>query len=256
MRMLQGVGSSMVQTAAYSILTLSFPSKINLMVGSIEASAGVGLSLGPVIGALLFEIGSLPMPFLTFSTVWLLLGLLIKNLIVECADADTESQEENLKSLNNENNLKYSDLLSNRRILFACASIFLAIFQYTFIDPILAEYMNKTFLVEYQISGYFFLFISVGYLTSWVSIPLVLHHFKNSRMWMWSSFIIGICTIMYGASNILRLSPSMIVLSIALFWAGFLSGGLGLPPMNEMITVGQDIVSFSFFTDSIGSSKC
>ena len=65
-RIIQGMGASLSQTATYAILTLTYPNNVNFVVGWIETSAGIGLSLGPVIGSLLYEIGGIDTPFLTF----------------------------------------------------------------------------------------------------------------------------------------------------------------------------------------------
>mmetsp|Transcript_16277 Transcript_16277/g.14207 ORF Transcript_16277/g.14207 Transcript_16277/m.14207 type:complete len:123 (-) Transcript_16277:543-911(-) len=66
MRAIQGIGTSMVQTSVYSILTLAYPKKINFVVGCIETSAGLGLSLGPVFGTILYEAGGITLPFISF----------------------------------------------------------------------------------------------------------------------------------------------------------------------------------------------
>mmetsp|Transcript_19737 Transcript_19737/g.17448 ORF Transcript_19737/g.17448 Transcript_19737/m.17448 type:complete len:143 (+) Transcript_19737:423-851(+) len=94
MRALQGIGTSMVQTSAYSILTLSYPTKVNFVIGCIETSAGLGLSIGPVVGALLYELGGSPAPFLTFFCICLLLGLVIKKLIVEVPTNEVKNTSE------------------------------------------------------------------------------------------------------------------------------------------------------------------
>mmetsp|Transcript_10179 Transcript_10179/g.11611 ORF Transcript_10179/g.11611 Transcript_10179/m.11611 type:complete len:123 (+) Transcript_10179:335-703(+) len=66
MRLIQGIGTGMVQTSAYSILTLAYPTRINFVVGCIETSAGIGLSLGPVFGTILYEVGGVAFPFVLF----------------------------------------------------------------------------------------------------------------------------------------------------------------------------------------------
>lgn len=49
-RFLQGVGDSMVATAAYSIVSIEFPFNRDKYVGLCQTAVGVGLLAGPFIG--------------------------------------------------------------------------------------------------------------------------------------------------------------------------------------------------------------
>ena len=66
MRVIQGIGTNMSQTSIYAILTYSYPEHVNLVVGCIGGTAGIGLSIAPVIGTLSNKIGGLNAPFLIF----------------------------------------------------------------------------------------------------------------------------------------------------------------------------------------------
>ncbi|CAI2367189.1 unnamed protein product [Moneuplotes crassus] len=236
MRIIQGVGTSMVQTSSYSILTLIYPSKINFVVACIETSAGLGLSLGPVLGTVLYEIGGSAAPFLTFFAISIVIGLIIKYLIPEFVDNIQEDKvkDEVIKP-------KYSELLSNKRIIFACLCIFIAVFQFAFIDPILAEYMKHAFNIEPQKSGYFFLALGLGYMISCIVSPMYLDYFSNMRVAMLSCFLLGVLTMFYSSSYILWfLTPNMLVLAMALLLAGIANSHLAITPMEEMIDVAQD----------------
>ena len=49
-RFLQGVGDSMVSTAAYSIISIEFPAEREKYVGLCQTAVGLGLLSGPFIG--------------------------------------------------------------------------------------------------------------------------------------------------------------------------------------------------------------
>jgi MFS family permease len=66
MRVIQGIGTSMVQTSAYAILTLTYPHDVNFVVSCLEMAAGLGLSLGPVIGTMLYKFGGIELTFISF----------------------------------------------------------------------------------------------------------------------------------------------------------------------------------------------
>jgi MFS family permease len=241
MRMVQGVGTAMVQTSTYAILTLTYPTQINFNVGCIEASAGAGLAFGPFFGTILYEIGGISTPFLTFFVILGLLGIFFKKAVPEKADKATEKGKDYGSS-----ELSYSKLLSDRRIIFANLSVVLGIFQFAFIDPLLAHHMNGTFGVGYQISGYFFLVLGVGYTLSCPAVYFTLKVFSKMRTTIIASFLLGIFTMMYAESNVLSLSPSMFTLAVGLFLAGLVNAHMIVPPMEEMIHVGQDMVRLYF----------
>lgn len=49
-RFVQGVGDSMVSTAAYSIISIEFPTEREKYVGLCQTAVGLGLLSGPFIG--------------------------------------------------------------------------------------------------------------------------------------------------------------------------------------------------------------
>ncbi|CAI2367061.1 unnamed protein product [Moneuplotes crassus] len=235
MRVIQGIGTSMVQTSVYSVLTLTYPTRVNFVMACVETSAGLGLSLGPVMGTILYEFGGSAAPFLTFFFICLFIGLFIKSLIPYFVDdiQDNSTQDNTVKP-------KYSELLTNKRILFACMCVFISVFQYAFIDPILAEYVKDTFNLAPQTSGYFFLALGLGYMISCIISPMYLDYFSNMRVSMISCFLLGIFTIFYSSSYILTfLTPNMMVLSMALVAAGVANSHLVITPMEEMIEVAK-----------------
>ncbi|CAI2367211.1 unnamed protein product [Moneuplotes crassus] len=235
MRAIQGIGTSMVQTSLFSILTLTYPTQVNFVMACVETSAGIGLSLGPVMGTILYDFGGSEAPFLTFFVTCFAIGLIIKSLIPYFVDDILEDLSQDITR-----KPQYSELLTNKRILFACLCVFLAIFQYAFIDPILAEYVNSTFSLAPQTSGYFFLALGLGYLVSCVVSPMYLDYFSNMRVSIISCFLLGVFTMFYSSSYILAfLTPNMMVLALALFAAGVASSHLVITPMEEMIEVAK-----------------
>ena len=62
-----GVGSGANSTASMAIIA-SFPgSERDQYIGYIEAAGGLGMLLGPVLGACLFEYGGYYLPFVSFG---------------------------------------------------------------------------------------------------------------------------------------------------------------------------------------------
>ena len=66
-QILGGLGAGANSTSSMAILS-SFPqSEREKYIGWVEASFGIGLLFGPMIGALLYTIGGYVMPFITFG---------------------------------------------------------------------------------------------------------------------------------------------------------------------------------------------
>lgn len=55
-RTLQGLSSSMIQTTSYAIIAVLYPNDQQKYLGILEASMGVGMLLGPVLGSLLYTL--------------------------------------------------------------------------------------------------------------------------------------------------------------------------------------------------------
>ncbi len=64
-----------MSTAGYSIITIEFPSKKENYLGYCQASVGIGLMLGPVIGSALYTY------FLFSNTFYIFAGVLALGMI-------------------------------------------------------------------------------------------------------------------------------------------------------------------------------
>lgn len=68
-RFLQGVGDSMVATAAYSIVSIEFPNQREVYIGYCQTSVGLGLLLGPVIGTTIYRFAEYELTFYILAAV-------------------------------------------------------------------------------------------------------------------------------------------------------------------------------------------
>lgn len=174
LRILQGVGTSMCQTSLFAILIISYPNHIDFVISCLETAAGLGLSVGPVIGTILYSFGGIEIPFLIFSIITATLGFTIDGVIPQDADSIQEEVKEAPK-------VSYTFFLKNIRILFANLCVFLSVLQFTFIDPTLAHYLHNNFGISYQNSGYFFLALGVGFTASCFLVNIALRILSNKH---------------------------------------------------------------------------
>ena len=72
-----GLGAGINSTSSMAIVATHYRQERERAIGLIEASAGIGLLLGPFVGALLYEIGGYLLPFVAVAGFYFLLYPLI-----------------------------------------------------------------------------------------------------------------------------------------------------------------------------------
>jgi len=68
---LGGFGAGANATASMAILSSFKTNEREKYIGLVEASFGIGMLFGPLLGAFLYSLGGYPMPFATFATLYL-----------------------------------------------------------------------------------------------------------------------------------------------------------------------------------------
>lgn len=66
-KFLCGMGAGINSTSSFAIVARHYKNDREKTIGMMESSSGVGLLLGPFLGAILYEIGGYLMPFLAFG---------------------------------------------------------------------------------------------------------------------------------------------------------------------------------------------
>lgn len=72
-------------------------------MGYIEGSCVVGMTVSPVLGSILYSLGGFNLPFLSFGSIFLIIGVLMLKLIPDSVDGDSVSiktQEESISETN------------------------------------------------------------------------------------------------------------------------------------------------------------
>jgi MFS family permease len=68
-KVLCGIGSGMNSTAAIAIIAAHYKHEREKTIGMMESSSGIGLLLGPFIGAVLYSLGGYLLPFFVTGTL-------------------------------------------------------------------------------------------------------------------------------------------------------------------------------------------
>lgn len=69
-QILGGIGAGANSTASMAVLSSFKIGEREQYIGWIESATGIGLLFGPLLGALLYNIGDYYLPFLFFSTLY------------------------------------------------------------------------------------------------------------------------------------------------------------------------------------------
>ena len=150
--------------------TSYYPNDKEALIGYIEATMGIGLILGPIIGSFLYS-------FLGFKSTFYIYGCfvgLFAVVITWKAPAEPEVHSSEFTALiefsdeslsdplltqplteQGNNKLRAMDLLKQPRFLLAATSSGYVYFMYTFLEPILAQRLQTFDLSTLQIGAFF-----------------------------------------------------------------------------------------------------
>lgn len=81
LRGMQGIGAAIIMTCAYSFVTNEMSSEKDKYIGYVETSLGIGDTLGPGLGGLVYALVGYTGTFLTFSA-FIYIGILISVIMI------------------------------------------------------------------------------------------------------------------------------------------------------------------------------
>lgn len=71
LRVLESLGATGAMIAAFSLTAVSFPESVASTFSALEVCYGMGYIVGPTLGALLFDVGGFPLPFIVMGLITL-----------------------------------------------------------------------------------------------------------------------------------------------------------------------------------------
>ncbi|KAL1526197.1 hypothetical protein AB1Y20_014923 [Prymnesium parvum] len=165
MRLLQGVGSALEETAAYAIIADVEPDRVSLFLGICEISTGVGYMIGPPLGGLLFSIGGFSLPFLVLGLMLLPTAALMYTYL----PLDRIGTKDNESTVVKDVPLRA--LLRNPQIVVIGVTAMLANSDYAFLEPTLGDHSRESGLAETP--DYIGVLFSVASISYTVSCPII-----------------------------------------------------------------------------------
>ncbi|XP_064480850.1 MFS-type transporter SLC18B1-like [Ornithodoros turicata] len=158
-RIFEAVGAAAFGTASYTIVLNLYPDHISTVFGIIETCVGIGMSLGPAIGGVLYSAGGFGLPFYILGSCVLttlpVSWMLMRHITVQSTATRQES---------------YLTLLRVPQVIVVCIILVVGSQSQGFVEPTLEPHMRKEFGAEADIVGVFFLILAA---TFSISSPIV-----------------------------------------------------------------------------------
>jgi len=139
-RFLEGVGAAATWTSNLSILMAKFPDRKSTVKAWCDASFNAGLTIGPVIGAFMYDAGGFFLPFAVTGTAILLSGIVVL-LVTDFPDMEHGDVD-----------LPVMKILSNPRVLIALATCTVGAYSIGTIESTLSPFLELLDLNVKQIA--------------------------------------------------------------------------------------------------------
>lgn len=167
-RFIQGFSSSAIQTTWYTVSGKIYKDHQSIVISMLEMSCGVGLTLGPVLGSILFNIGGYAMPFIFFGTIFVAFGCILNRIIPASLDRKNSNDDTLLMNESFENQpseVFITDLIKKPTILLACGAGLMSYFNYSMREPILAVHFKDHYGLDTIESGLLFSLVPLFYVS-------------------------------------------------------------------------------------------
>mmetsp|Transcript_19401 Transcript_19401/g.58556 ORF Transcript_19401/g.58556 Transcript_19401/m.58556 type:complete len:437 (-) Transcript_19401:431-1741(-) len=241
-RLLQGLGSAMEETAAYAIIAELDAQNVSLFMGLTEISTGLGYMVGPPLGGILFALGG-------FATPFMVLGLA---LLPAAALINYRLPPDDRKRSNDETkgDVSMKALMRNPQITLIALASMLANSDYAFLEPTLGDHA-KSFGHAQSEAGIGMLF-SISSVTYTLACPLIGILANRERFGPRPIILTGLLLqligfLLIGPSPLLAMGPKLglgqMVIALVLFGIG--ESMSMTPVMDDMMNSCGDLADAS-----------
>jgi len=147
-RMVQGAGNAGFLTASFAIVASEFPDRVATMFASLETFFGLGLIVGPTVGASLFELGGFSLPFIVMGFLLVMAACLALFILPEYQDYCREELADGKGIL---------DAFKVPSVMFSALSVFGASISIGFLQATLEPHMRTQFHLSTMMVGVMFM---------------------------------------------------------------------------------------------------
>ncbi|CAH2068835.1 unnamed protein product, partial [Iphiclides podalirius] len=149
-RGMEALGASAYSTASYVFVVNAFPDTIGTVLGILETFVGLGMSVGPAIGGLLYSIGGFGVPFYSLGVVMVLTVPINFYLLSDCEEYVSGSKTASILRL-----FRIPSIIITGLVIVIVSN------TWAFLDPTLEPHLRQFGLSTKQIGLIFLLFSSL-----------------------------------------------------------------------------------------------
>ncbi|XP_052737167.1 MFS-type transporter SLC18B1-like [Bicyclus anynana] len=149
-RGMEALGASAYSTASYVFVVNAFPDTIGSVLGILETFVGLGMSVGPAIGGLLYSIGGFGLPFYSLGITMVLTVPINYCLLTDCGEYVSGSKTASILRL-----FKIPSIIITGLVIVIVSN------TWAFLDPTLEPHLRQFGLSTNQIGLIFLLFSSL-----------------------------------------------------------------------------------------------
>ena len=248
-RLFHGFCTGIVNVASFAITSqINKGKELETATGYMELSWGAGLTVGPTLIGILFDLGGYSLPFIivgfiTLSGVYYTYYILYK-ADLEKLERDSKIEEDiNNTELNNENENdnkeSYISVLKYPPTIYLALCLIIELNTLAFYVPTLVNYLKDSFDISTSKASLFFLLSTFGYVLCTQVINTITNLFNNFKIIFYGLFFGAFCCLFIAPMGILP--HSYIFILIGIFCEGFTQGIMNIPTFIELTNVGKKL---------------
>ncbi|XP_075211526.1 MFS-type transporter SLC18B1-like isoform X2 [Lycorma delicatula] len=221
---LEAVGAGAFSTASFVFVVEVFPDNISTVLGILETFIGLGMSVGPAIGGILYSYGGFGLPFFILGTSMILVIPVNFWFLPAIKSKSKDSQEKSFWSV-----LKIPSIFIIGLMIVVSSNV------WSFLDPTLEPHLRALKLTSKEVGLVFLLFSSIygvfSLIWGWLADKVGNH---------WSMMVIGqllsvVCLLALGPSPILTQTPNTLLETLVALSALGISVALTLMPTFQAL---------------------
>ncbi|KAI1298155.1 MFS-type transporter SLC18B1 [Halotydeus destructor] len=222
-------GAACFSTASYTYIIQLFPENVGLAFGLTETCVGIGMSMGPAVGGLLYGLGGYQLPFYILGT-FVLLNIFTCYYYVKPLEGSHLKRPDTSAG----RHFGYSTLAKNPRVVVVSIVLAVATSTQGFLDPTVEPHF-RDYGISPEYVGLIFLVMSAAYaLSSPVGGWLANNMEDKSPLMVVGLLGTVVGYLLLGPSDLLGLERSMYISTAAMMVLG-LAYSLSFVPTFEAI---------------------
>ena len=244
-RLFQGFCNSLVNCISFSIIALLTTSQeeIEVAMGYMELSWGIGLTVGPGVIGLFFDLGGYCLPyiiigFITYSGVYFFKTIPQEDLMSKSRKVSMEDGE-TVQRVSLHDTSVMSVLLNPATLLFMGCILIEANTLY-FYTATLVNYLYDSFGISTSRASLFFLGQTVGYILCTRLITRFTTFFGNFGLITFGHCCGFLCCFLTAPAGFLP--HSYMLVAIGIFLQGFVQGLVNIPTFVELLNLGKELI--------------